>query len=156
MAKVRFDFRKELRALAARVQDENLARLLTGQTVSGGAVAPHKVPAEPVLKGRAKRVRLHGIRVSLRELAGRIGVRTGAMLKDITRRANAKIGRVSFKIVPSPEVRRRWFAFVAGTKKQVARPVSGIDGPTLSDARDRIARSGRDQIVAAMQRRRRG
>lgn len=148
------DFRKVLRSIATAIQDANLERLLSGITVTGRSVA-QRVDRAVRSTGRAKRVRLHGLRISVRELAGIVGVKTGDMLKDVTRRANQKIGRTGFKIIPSASVIRRWFAFQAGREGQVARPTSGIADSDLAAARDKIATNAREQFVQAANRRRR-
>src|SRR4051794_27072106 len=121
MAKFRLDLRPVLRAIATEIQDENVRRLLGGQGVAGETLAPEKQP--PAATGK-KRVRVLGVRRSLAELAAVVGIRSGAMLRDLGRRANQKIGRVGFKITPSADVRLRFFAFVNGDKHQVSRPVS--------------------------------
>lgn len=149
---MKLDLRKTLRAIAAKVQDENLDRLLAGRQVSGGSVEPRAVEPEPA-GGRKKRVRILGIRVSLAELTVKVGVRSGDMLKDVTRRSNAKIGRVSFKIVPSPAVRQRWFAFNAGNSRQPPRSISGLTDAQLAAAKDEVAVDARNQFVKALQRR---
>jgi len=166
VARLRLDFRKLLREIANKAQDENLERLLSGRAVDGSDLAERKSPDQAPSKGRASRVRIFGVRVSLRELAGRLGVKTGAMLRDITRRANVKLSRTSFKIVPSPEVRTRWFAFVKGASRnlenanatsiQPARPVSGMTGDLIAEARDQVALEARAQFVNAVNQRRRG
>lgn len=142
----KIDLRKTLRAIATAIQDANLDRLLTGTTVTGGSVAPRAVEPQAAT-GRARRARIFGIRVSLRELAGKVGVKTGAMLRDVTRRANQKIGRAGFKIIPSADVRMRWFAFQAGTERQVPRPTSGVDEATMESASAQIAADARAQFV---------
>lgn len=149
MAKLKFDFRTTLREIANRIQDANQARLLGGQAIAGGPLAPDRVAAAPT-KTR-KRIRLDGIRVKLSELAGRVGVKTGDMLRDCVRRANVKLGRIAFRILPSQGLRLRWFVFNKGAQgRQVARAFSGIPGEVLDDAAAAIARQGRDQLVAAM------
>lgn len=150
------DFRKTLRAIAVATQDANLDRLLSGRTVGGGTVLPRFDEREVVVKGRARRVRLFGIRVSVKDLSGKVGVKTGAMLNDVTRRGNIKVGRVSFKIIPSPEMRARWFAFQAGTKKQPPRPTSGMTDLQIELASAQIAFEGRNQFVKIANSRRRG
>ena len=148
MAKL--DLRKTLRAIGQAIQDENVDRLLQGLTVDGGTVAP-RVTTVTTPKGRQKRVRINGIRISVGELQGKPGVRSGDMLKDAGRRANIKVGRVSVKIIPSPAMRARWFAFMKGVNsgdhKQVARPVSGITDARMAAARDELARAAREQFV---------
>lgn len=152
MAKLKPDFRKTLRAQAGKVQEDNLRRLLAGETVRGGAVAPRKAQAGRS-KGRARRVRILGLRVSVRELEGRVGVRTSEMLKDVTRKGNVKVGRVSFKIIPSSAQILKWRVFNAGRrgkKPQAARPVSGISTERLEEARAEITRDARRQFVSAL------
>lgn len=148
MAKV--DFRKTLRAIATAVQNQNLERLLGAVKLNGGTVLP-RAQEVATATGRAKRVRLFGIRVNLRDIAGKVGVGTGAMLRDVTRKANQKIGRVSFKIIPSPEMRMRWFAFQAGTKHQPPRPTSGISDTLMESATAQIAEDARNQFVKKLQ-----
>lgn len=145
------DFRKELRAIANRVQDENARRLLAGSAVSGSPFADRRDESSSGPETRA-RARVFGVRISIRKIQ-RLGVATGAMLKDATRRSNVKLGRTSFRIVPSPEIRPRWFAFNAGRPTQAARPFSGVSDDVLSDAAAELARAGRDQICAAINRR---
>lgn len=149
---MKLDLRKTLRAIATRVQDENQHRLLTGQQVSGAAVVPRAVEP-PSVSGRKKRVRILGIRLSLAEISLKVGVRSGEMLKDATRRSNMKIGRVSFKIIPSAAVRQRWFAFNAGTRRQPPRSISGLTDAQLAAAKDEVAVDARNQFVKALQRR---
>lgn len=151
----KLDLRKLLRAIATQIQDDNLDRLLSGRTVDGGVVAP-RVVRSLVGAGRAKRVRILGIRVSVRDLAGNVGVKTGAALKDVTKRSNIKIGRVSFKIIPSPEVRARWLTFQAGSKHQVPRPTSGVSNERLKEANELLTGEARDQFVRAANSRVRG
>ena len=62
-----FDFEKTLREQAEKCQDENRARFLAGETLDGGSVVPVK---------DAK--------------TEQVGVRTGALLADITRRENIR------------------------------------------------------------------
>lgn len=160
MAKFRPDFRKILREIATRAQDENADRLLSGASVDGGSLAPRVDHVAASTKGRSKRIRLFGIRVRVRELTGHVGVKTGEMLRDLTKRSNIKIGRVSFKIVPSPGVRVRMYAFAKGVERgnhdQPARPFSGMTGALLEEARARIAQEARDQIAEALNDRRGG
>jgi hypothetical protein len=145
--KIKIDLRKALRAIARAFQAANADRLLSGSSVDGGSIADRKTPA--AASSSRKRVRiLGGVRVKLAELAGRVGIASGLMLKDLTRSSNARIGRTSFKIVPSPEVMRRFFAFTAGSKHQTDRPISGVSDTELRDARDQVAEEGRAQIVA--------
>src|SRR5205823_6228040 len=98
MAKLKLDLRPILRAIGAKIQDENAERLLQGEDVRGDELEVAKGPIEAA-KGR-KRVRVLGVRVAVKELV-RLGVRTGEMLKDLTRRGNVKVGRTSVKVVPS-------------------------------------------------------
>lgn len=143
------DFRKEIRAGLNAAQDANARRLIAGQTVKGGSVAPRKASA-PARKGRAKRVRtLGGIRLSTKDLQSSPGVEDGDMLRDLTRRGNVKVGRRGGKIVPSPGQILKVRVFQAGNRKtgQPPRPISGIDGALLATIGASVARSGRDQIV---------
>ena len=154
MARLRLDFRKVLRAVANRTQDENQARLLASQGVNGEGIAPRAV--EPVVGKSRRRIRLgpEGTRVAVKDLQ-RVGIRSGAMLADLTRRGNARIGRVSFKIVPSPAVRAKYWAFVKGRRggDQPARPTGGMTDALLADAATQVATVGRDQVVASLQKR---
>lgn len=149
MAK-KFDFRKQLRWIANEVQDQNATRLLASQAVDGGSIEPRKVEA-PATKSR-RRLRVFGARVSIKDLS-RLGVRSGAMLSDLTRRSTIRLGRTSFRIVPSPAVRARYWAFVKGREDQVARPTGGMTDALLGTAADLVAKSGRDQVVASLQKR---
>lgn len=154
MANLRLDLRKTLRAIATAAQDANLERLLTGLGVRGESLTPRALHAHAVSSGRRARVRLLGVRVALSGLVGRLGVKSGAMLKDLSRRGNIKVGRTSFRVVPSPEVILRWRVFNAGSRQQEARPVSGMSGEQLDKASAEIAREARDQFVAALRDRR--
>lgn len=145
-----FDFRKELRQIANAAQDANVARLLAGEAVSGGALEPEKDEAGPSASRR--RVRVFGAKIAVKQIQ-RLGVKSGDMLKDASRRGNIRLGRTSFKIVPSGPIRARWFAFNAGKKNQPARPFSGMSSDLLATARDLIASAGRSQIVAKLNRR---
>jgi hypothetical protein len=153
------DLRKTLRAIGNALQDENVDRLLEGLTIDGASVAP-RVTTVTTPTGRQKRVRIKGVRISLRDLGGRPGIASGAMLKDAGRRANVKVGRVSVKVVPSPAMRARWFAYMKGVntaqRHQVARPVSGITDARMQEARDEIAREARNQFVKLANQRQRG
>lgn len=150
---VRLDFRRTLRAIAARLQDANLVRLLAGSEVGGSSVAL-RVPEQGERPGVGrKRIRLNGTRHKLADLVGRAGVRTGEMLKDTVRRANIKLGRAGFKVIPSGNVKRRWWAFNAGTEHQVKRPISGITDADHKAAAEEIAAAGREQFVKHAQRR---
>lgn len=149
MAK-KLDFRKQLRAIANEVQDQNATRLLASQAVDGGSIEPRKVEG-PATTSR-RRLRVFGARVSIKDLS-RLGVRTGAMLADLTRRSTIRLGRTSFRIVPSPNVRARYWAWVKGREGQPARPTGGMTDGLLAAAADSIAKSGRDQVVAALQKR---
>lgn len=151
------DFRKELRATGNAIQDDNARRLISGQTVSGGSVAPRKAAREKPT-GRARRVRVLGARLSTKDLQGSPGVDTGAMLRDMTKRGNVKVGRTSVKITPSPDQILKVRTFIAGNKKtgQPPRPVSGIDDARMKTTTDTIAKSGRDQFVANLNKRRKG
>ena len=148
MARLRLDLRPALRALAAKIQDENADRLLRGQGVREEELAPPKEP--PQAPTGRKRVRVLGVRVAAKELV-RLGVKTGEMLKDLTRRGNIKLGRLSFKIVPSAKTRLRWVVFNKGREeKQPPRPVGGITAQALETAKAEIARTAREQLVLAM------
>lgn len=147
MARLKLDLRAALRAVAAKVQDENADRLLQGQGVRDEELPPAKEPPEP--KGRG-RVRVLGVRVALKELV-RLGVRTGEMLKDLTRRGNIKVGRLSFRIVPKPTTRLHWCVFNKGREgKQPPRPVGGITAQTMEVASASLARAMREQLVIAL------
>lgn len=143
--KVKVDIRKQLRAVGNAIQDENVSRLLSGETLSGATITPRKAPEK--LEKTRKRVRVHGARVKLEELQSKPGVKSGDMLKDAARRSNVKVGRTNVKVGPSPEVRRRWFAFNAGTKKQPARSISGMSDDLLRKTSEDLAREVREQIV---------
>lgn len=153
MAKL--DLRKTLRSIASQVQDDNLERLLRGLKVNGGSIAPRLLEAAAT-KGRAARIRLNGVRVSLRDLVGAVGVKSGAMLRDVVRRGNIRMGRASFKIVPSREVLRRWFAFQAGTDHQVSRPTSGVSAERMEESKAEVAAESRRQFVKSANSRQRG
>jgi hypothetical protein len=146
MPKFRVDLRKPLRAIATQVQEANVARLLGGQSVSGGDLAAAKVEPSGGKPGR-RRIRVFGVRHSLADLAGRVGVKSGEMLKDLARRGNQKIKRTGFKIVPSASVWTRFFVFNKGDREQAARPVSGMTGEQLDDAAARVSTEARDQFV---------
>lgn len=152
MARLRLDFRKVLRAIANRTQDENQARLLESQGVNGEAISPRAV--EPVVGKSRRRIRLgpEGTRVAVKDLQ-RVGIRSGAMLADLTRRSTIRLGRTSFRIVPSPAVRSRYWAWVKGREGQPARPTGGMTDALLADAATQVATVGRDQVVAALQKR---
>src|SRR5207244_3157904 len=90
MARLRLDLRPILRAIAARIQDENQGRLLQGRGVRDEELAPKKEGPSEAATTR-KRVRLLGVRVKLRELSGKLGVKTGELLKDLVRRGNIKL-----------------------------------------------------------------
>lgn len=154
MPRLNLDFRKILRAIANKAQDANVERLLTGSTVSGGTVAAREQGARPT-SSRA-RVRILGVRVKLAELVGKVGIATGAMLRDLTRRGNVKLGRLSFRIVPSAAQLLKWRVFNSGRKGQEPRPVSGMSDALIREAKDGIAREGREQLVAHLNRRVRG
>ncbi len=148
MARLRLDLRPVFRAIAARLQDENADRLLRSQGVRDEELAPNKTPPESVT-GR-KRVRVFGVRVALKELA-RLGVKTGEMLRDLTRRGNIKVGRLGFKIKPSAATRVRWVVFNKGREeRQPARPVGGATAQALVMAANEVARATREQLVLAL------
>jgi hypothetical protein len=120
---------------------------LRGQGVRDEELAPAKAPPQPTGRGR---VRVLGVRVAVKELV-RLGVRTGEMLKDLTRRGNVKVGRLSFKIVPQAKTRLRWCVFNKGRdEKQPARPVGGITAQTMEVASAEVARMAREQFVLAL------
>jgi hypothetical protein len=145
VGKIKIDLRKQLRAIGTAIQDDNVQRLLSGETVSGGSVEARKTPEEH--KKTRKRVRIHGARVKLEQLQEKPGVKSGDMLKDAQRRANVKVGRTTVKVGPSAEMRRRWFAFNAGTTHQPARSISGVSDSLLRSASEDLVREGRAQIV---------
>lgn len=155
MATFKLDLRKILREIATKIQDENLDRLLTGTRVDGGPIQPRAARGVGA-KGRAKRIRIFGLKVSLRELADKTGVKSGAMLKDVTKRSNQKIGRVGFKIIPSRDILIRWSVFNAGDKRQVDRPVSGVTDQVLDEARALVTTESRNQFVQGANARERG
>jgi hypothetical protein len=97
-------------------------------------------------------VRLFGSKIAVKNIQ-RLGIKSGDMLKDASRRSNIKLGRTSFKIVPSPAIRARWFAFNAGTKNASARPFSGISDQLLTTAGSLIASAGKAQLVAKLNKR---
>lgn len=144
------DFRKELRQIANAAQDANVTRLLAGEAVSGGTLEPPKSEAGPSTSRR--RVRIFGSKIAVKNIQ-RLGIKSGDMLKDAGRRSNVKLGRTSFKIVPSPAIRARWFAFNAGTKNAAARPFSGISDQLLTTAGSLIASAGKSQLVARLNKR---
>lgn len=147
------DFRKSLRAAGKTIQDDNADRLLKGESVTGEEIAPdvQKKPAS----GSRKRARVLGVRVPLAQLSSRPGVKSGGMLKDLTRRGNVKVGRTSVKVVPSPEEIVKTRVFNAGRRgKQVPRPFSGISAERLDEIADDVSRDGRDQLVAHLQKER--
>jgi hypothetical protein len=149
MARLKLDLRRVLRAIAVRIQDANADRLLQERGVHDEELVPKRVQAnEPV--GR-RRVRILGVRVKLADLAGKLGVRTGELLKDLTRRGNIKLGRLSFRIVPSAETRLRWVVFNKGRgEKQPPRPVGGITAEEMEKVSAEIASTAREQLVLAL------
>ena len=148
MARLKLDLRPVFRAIAAKLQDENADRLLRSQGVRDEELVPKKAPPERVT-GR-KRIRVFGVRVALKELT-RLGVKTGEMLKDLTRRGNIKVGRLGFKIKPSPETRIRWVVFNKGREeRQPPRPVGGATARALVMAANELARATREQLVMAL------
>ena len=166
MSKLRLDFRKILREIGNRAQDENLERLLSGRTVRGEEVAQRAPDTSGQIKGSKRRVRIFGVKTSVRDLAGNVGVKTGDMLKDVARRSNVKVSRLSFHITPGESQRLKWFVFVRGSTRstksganvstQPARPVSGMSGDLITESRAQIATAARDQFVAAANQRARG
>jgi hypothetical protein len=151
MAKLQIDLRPVLRAIAARIQDENQDRLLQARGVRDEELAPKKEAAST--SSTRKRVRILGVRVKLAQLSDKLGVKTGDLLKDLVRRGNIKVGRTSFRIVPSAELLVRWVVFNKGRaeKKQPPRPAGGITAQALDDdAAALVARAARDQLVAAL------
>lgn len=150
MARLKLDLRPALRAIATRVQDENQDRLLQARGVRDDELAAKKGRASESTS--RKRVRILGVRAKVAELAGKLGVKSGALLKDLVRRGNIKLGRTSFRIVPSADVLLRWVVFNKGRgDKQPARRVSGITAQALEDASKEVARTAREQLVAALQ-----
>ena len=134
MSRVRLAFRKQLEAIARRVQQATVARLLGGRTVSGAPVEPKDGGA-----------------------GGVPGVRTGQMLRDLLRHGNATVRELGFKIVQPAATAVRWVVFNAGARPtakrpggQPARPVGGISAAEMDQAARELARAGRDQIVSAM------
>lgn len=149
MPKLKLDLRKELRAIAGAVQEDNARRLLEGSSLGGGSLAARKTQPHAVASKR--RIRVLGERRAIAELAGNVGVASGDMLKDLTRRGNVKVGRVSFKIVPSASVLVRTRVFQSGDKRQTARPFSGMTKARIEAAAQTIAESSRNQLVATLQ-----
>lgn len=170
----KLDFRKTLRGIATSIQAANQDRLLSGQSLASGPLAPRVESTSS--SATKKRVRIAGIRVKLAELTGNVGVASGALLKDLTRAGNIKLGRTSFKIVPSPDVLLRMLCFVHGSLNtrissserraglhkapeasirgglhQVPRPFSGIPGAILDQAAAQLAADGNEQMCAGMQ-----
>jgi hypothetical protein len=145
----RFDFRTILRGIGARAQDENQDRLLSGTTVNGAPVEPRVDSGGKPTKGK-KRVRVLGVRVNLGQLTKNVGVRTGAMLKDMTKRSNIRVTRTTMKIIPSNAVFKRWMVFNKGDKRQAARPISGMSPALVADASKQIAQAMREQVVRGM------
>jgi hypothetical protein len=152
MAKL--DFRKLLRAIATAIQDENVQRLLAGVGVQGEELEPLKTEHGQITSRR--RIRVFGARVSIRDLH-RLGVKSGDLLKDLTRRSNIKIGRTSFKIIPSAENLLKWRVFIAGRVHagaggdQPARPAGGVSADRLERATRDLTVAARNQLVALMQ-----
>lgn len=170
----KLDFRKTLRSIATRIQAANQARLLAGQGLDGAPLPP-RVTLDSGSSSK-KRIRIGGVKVKLAELAGSVGVATGALLKDLVRAGNVKLGRTSFKIIPSPEVFTRMVCFVGGALNrklssserragvhkqpreqirgglhQVARPFSGIPGEIIDQAAGELAADANEQMCAGMQ-----
>src|SRR5882672_10632147 len=98
MAKFKPDLRKVFRAEAAAVQDENAERLLSGQAVSGGTIAPKAAATWARRQAGRRRVRVLGVRVNLSQIGGKPGIGKGDMLRELTKRSNAKVTRTGFKI----------------------------------------------------------
>ncbi len=151
MGRVKLDFRRQLQATARRVQDGIVARLIAGQKVTGGPVAPTK-------DGEGRRTTSFGIRVAL-DAVRRPGIRTGRMLRELAKRSNVKMKPTGFVIRPSAAL-LRWIVFNAGAKPssrrpggQPARPVGGMSGAEVGKATREVARAGRDQIVKGLRRR---
>jgi len=150
MARLKLDLRPVLRLIASRIQDENQDRLLSEQGVRDEELEPRKERASAQDPGR-KRVRILGVRIKLKSLSEKLGVQTGALLKDLVRRGNIKLGRLGFKIVPSADVRIRWIVFNKGREgKQPPRPVGGATAQTLESAAEEVARAAREQLVQAL------
>jgi hypothetical protein len=150
VGKLKLDLRKTLRAIAVDVQDAIVSRLVSGSSVSGEELAPQKEREHAQAIGRRKRVRVLGVRIALAGLAGKVGIKTGELLKGLQRRSNIRIGRVSFKIVPPAEVLARWNVLNKGDARQVARPVGGITGEQLDRAAEELTIAARDQFAASL------
>jgi hypothetical protein len=151
----KLDVRKTLRAIAIAIQDENAERLLAGIGVRGETLAP--LSAEHGEIKSRKRVRVFGLRVQLRDLH-RLGIKSGDLFKDLTRRSNIKVGRTSFKIVPSGKNLLKWRVFIsgrvsvgAGGGDQPARPAGGVSAERLAKATYQLCVESRNQIVQIMQ-----
>jgi hypothetical protein len=128
-----FDFEKTLREQAEKVQDENRARFLAGESVDGGVVAP-----DEKMRGEQP------------------GVASGALLEDLTRRENIRVDGGGFVIAPSPEQAVKWTVYNAGRARhgvQPARPVSGISTERHQEIAAEVARDARDQIVRELRER---
>jgi len=128
-----FDFEKTLREQAEKCQDDNRARLLAGETLDGGSVVPDK-------DGKTEQ----------------LGVRTGALLADTTRRENIHADRTSFVVKPSPDQFVKWAVFNQGRTEhgvQPARPISGISKERHEEIAAEIATDARDQLVRELRER---
>lgn len=128
-----FDFEKTLREQAEMCQDENRERLLAGETIDGGSVVPDK-------DGKTEQ----------------LGVRTGALLADVTRRENIRADKTGFVIKPSPDQAVKWTVLNDGRTEhgvQPARPISGISTERHKEIADAIARDARDQLVRELRER---
>jgi hypothetical protein len=130
---MKFDFERTLRDQAAKCQDENLERLLTGEEVDGSTVEP-----DSVQKGEQQ------------------GVSTGALAADLVRRENIQADALSFAIRPSPDQVVKWLVYNAGRTRhgvQPARPVSGISRERHEEIASEVARDARDQLVQELRER---
>ena len=127
---MKLDFSKVLREQAEKIQDENVARLLAGQTVAGGGVAPRK--DEP---------------------AGTPGVRTGELLRALSRRDNVRVGPLWLRVTVGRDQLVKWVVFNAGRTRrgtQPARPVSGISEARYAEVATEVARELKAQLVRAL------
>ena len=118
--KVKFNFRKLFRKIAREVQQENLTRLLAGREITGSPVEPlaTRTLATKSTK-KTMRLRVLGMRISLGDLLQRPGVRSGKMLKNLTKASNIKVRKNGFKIVPKDsEMVKRWIIYNAGAVRQ--------------------------------------
>ena len=84
------------------------------------------------------------------------GVRTGALEAALQSTAIVEVTRTSVGLVLPESVRTRAIVYHSGSAHQPARPFLGISDERRLDAAQTVARAGRDQIVADVNKRVRG